>query len=456
MANPYTSPTLANYNANPPSDDGAQTEDNRITWNIHVRGKIGDPLRNFAESITTNVLSAFDSIMFNGVSARAASFTVATADQGSVFVCTNSITVTLPSAASVGSNFAIAVQKADGTPNVVTIDPDASETVDGAATITLTRNLESVILVSTGSNWNSIGRVPTGLVVLNNHFTGFTMSNSSGDLDHDIEVQPGQCSNSTNEILINLLTAITKRIDASFTEGSAGGGLDTGTVAASTTYHLHVIAKDDGTTDVLFSTSATAPTLPTDYNVFRRIGMVETDTNSNIINGRFSQVNENGEEAVGQITIDSGTFSTLLFMPDNPKNIIMRADGLSTDSANASILFRIGTNAGMSATNYTGSVTGQQGGTTEDSQPTTSFSLTSPTLFDAAQIYDGVITLAHVGSNIWSFQSVGVGHATGQFFNGIGTQPLPGVLDRLQFLLLGGPQFDGTGNATAYFRITTY
>jgi hypothetical protein len=43
---------------------------------------------------------------------------------------------------------------------------------------------------------------------------------------------------------------------------SGANGLDTGTEANSTWYHVFVIAKDDSTVDALISTSATAPTMP--------------------------------------------------------------------------------------------------------------------------------------------------------------------------------------------------
>ena len=45
---------------------------------------------------------------------------------------------------------------------------------------------------------------------------------------------------------------------------SGANGLDTGSEANSTWYHIWVIAKADGTVAGLFSTSASSPTMPTD------------------------------------------------------------------------------------------------------------------------------------------------------------------------------------------------
>jgi hypothetical protein len=63
--------------------------------------------------------------------------------------------------------------------------------------------------------------------------------------------------------------------------GTGNGGIDTGSIAASTTYHWFVIRNPSGpTVDVLFSLSATAPTLPSGYTQFRRIGSVRTNASS--------------------------------------------------------------------------------------------------------------------------------------------------------------------------------
>lgn len=67
---------------------------------------------------------------------------------------------------------------------------------------------------------------------------------------------------------------------------SAGGGngsLDTGSIASNTWYHVWLIRKDsDGTTDVLLSLSATAPTMPSGYTARRRLGSIRTNGSSQI------------------------------------------------------------------------------------------------------------------------------------------------------------------------------
>jgi hypothetical protein len=54
--------------------------------------------------------------------------------------------------------------------------------------------------------------------------------------------------------------------------------LDTGAIANSTWYHFWLITRvDTGVVDVLISLSATAPTMPANYTLKRRIGSGKTD-----------------------------------------------------------------------------------------------------------------------------------------------------------------------------------
>jgi hypothetical protein len=104
--------------------------------------------------------------------------------------------------------------------------------------------------------------------------TGYTLSNNATDATNDIDIAAGACSDSTSTYAIVRASSITKRLDALWTAGNNQGGLDTGAVADGT-YHAFAIKRlDTGVTDILFSASPTAPTLPTNYTVFRRIGSV--------------------------------------------------------------------------------------------------------------------------------------------------------------------------------------
>ncbi len=85
---------------------------------------------------------------------------------------------------------------------------------------------------------------------------------------------------STNAYTMSWTGTLTADITA-----AGAGGLDTGSEAASTWYAVHVIGDTSrvNATDVMLSLSATAPTLPAGYDVFRRVGWVRNDGSSNLI-----------------------------------------------------------------------------------------------------------------------------------------------------------------------------
>lgn len=109
-----------------------------------------------------------------------------------------------------------------------------------------------------------------------------TLSNNGSDANNDIDFSAGFCWDLTTNIKITNI-ALTKRLDASFVEGTNQGGLDTGSKAISTWYHCFAISKADGTADFLFSTSPTAPTMPSGFINKKRIGSISTDSSGNII-----------------------------------------------------------------------------------------------------------------------------------------------------------------------------
>jgi len=90
----------------------------------------------------------------------------------------------------------------------------------------------------------------------------------------------GAASDTTSASIMTLSSAITKTT-STWSAGSGNGGMDTGTVATGTWYHVHLI-KDVSTSvvDVLFSLSVSSPTLPSGYTLSRRIGSMKTDGSS--------------------------------------------------------------------------------------------------------------------------------------------------------------------------------
>lgn len=125
-----------------------------------------------------------------------------------------------------------------------------------------------------------------GSLLKENHINGFITSNNATDGDHDIDFGQGTATvtDGTDYTIATTSSTVVKQLDASWAVGTNQGGLDTGSIAADTWYHLWVIMRSDThVVDFLFSTSATSPTMPTSYDFKRRIGAVLTDGSSNIL-----------------------------------------------------------------------------------------------------------------------------------------------------------------------------
>jgi len=236
-------------------------------------------------------------------------YTAAASDAGAIHRCTSAITVALTAASTLASNWSLTIV-ADGAD--VTIDPNASETIDGRTTLTV-RNGSAVTIYCDGSNFRTdLGadqRVPKGSLY------GLTISNNSVDATNDIDIAAGEAaSEGTVPYLMILSSSLTKRLDAAWAVGSGNGGLDTGSIA-NTTYHVWLIQRSDtGVVDALFSTSATSPTMPTSYDRKRRIGAIIRE------GGIIVPFSQNGDEfLILGVTLDvdvqnpgtSGTLRTL-------------------------------------------------------------------------------------------------------------------------------------------------
>ena len=79
-------------------------------------------------------------------------------------------------------------------------------------------------------------------------------------------------------------TAVSSTINLGTTGADA---LDTGTIAIDTWYAIWVVAKSDGTTKCVASTSASSPTMPSGYTYKARVGWVKTIHGSATLYGTY-------------------------------------------------------------------------------------------------------------------------------------------------------------------------
>lgn len=114
----------------------------------------------------------------------------------------------------------------------------------------------------------SSGRMPLPRMWI----SGLTYSNSVGDPTNDIDIAAGSARGSSDAHNLILAASLTKQLDAAWAVGTNAGGLDTGAIGNSDYYIWLIKRSDTGVVDALFSLSATAPTMPTNYDVKRLIG----------------------------------------------------------------------------------------------------------------------------------------------------------------------------------------
>jgi hypothetical protein len=178
------------------------------------------------------------------------------------------------------------------------------------------------------------------------HIFGLILSNNGTDANNDIDVAEGEARSDDNTTDLALASAITKRLDAGWAVGTNQGGLDTGSEAANTWYYVWLIKRTDtDVVDVLFSASATSPTMPANYTKKRRIGAIRNNASSNIL--AFTQ-NANDPELflfttpVADIAvINLGTTSTSFTLTVPPSmTALLRVTLLNVNNNAGGVLLR--------------------------------------------------------------------------------------------------------------------
>jgi hypothetical protein len=137
MGNPYTSVSVDAYNANPPTDNGAATANNKIDW-AKIKSKVGDPCVAAIGALNTNVGAAFAKTFGNAATILSAVDVDADANsQGVTFVFTAAgKTLTLPDAAVIGSPFTMGVRNGStGIATIAAATATPTQHVNGAATV---------------------------------------------------------------------------------------------------------------------------------------------------------------------------------------------------------------------------------------------------------------------------------------------------------------------------------
>lgn len=171
MGSPYTATSVSNYNANPPSDDGAQTASNRVQWATQ-KTKLADPVYNAFNSSETATVAAFGKVVGGaGITTTAISYAVTASDQSKIIKATASgITITTPDATVVGAPFVFSVVN-DSSADI-SFTGASAQTIDGSTTVTIPAgcgmmvNTDGSNWFSDGQNFNNVQQSPQGRLTL--------------------------------------------------------------------------------------------------------------------------------------------------------------------------------------------------------------------------------------------------------------------------------------------------
>ncbi|MBX5143217.1 hypothetical protein HJB79_31405 [Rhizobium lentis] len=273
-----------------------------------------------------NFDNAFRELMAQGAAnlvtrftSRAAGYTALKADHGQASLFTASATLSLTAAATLTNGWEYYVVASGGD---VTIDPSGSETINGLTTITILNGQRAVIRCNGTAFYAFVSGEATIGPAIQGHLYGLTLSNNGSDATNDIDIAVGSAaSDGTTAYLMTLASALTKRLDAAWAVGTGNGGLDTGAIA-DTTYHVWLIQRSDtGVVDALFSTSATSPTMPTNYDRKRRIGSIIRESAAIVA---FRQTGDLFLRARASVRSNTAAFASALLAVKVPTGINVR------------------------------------------------------------------------------------------------------------------------------------
>ncbi|ULR43095.1 hypothetical protein [Rhizobium sp. K102] len=216
--------------------------------------------------------------------AKSGDYTALASDDNAVHRFTAAATLTLTAAATLGANWHYCVI-ADG--GDVTIDPNGSETIDGAATLVVKDGYSVEIICSGAAFFTNklFARIQSKAdsSAVGDFVVGLVPSNNSSSPTTHVDFSAGSARSGAS--FVASAASFTKRVTGTFAAGTGAGGLDAGAVAANATYFAYALRKDtDLSFDVVLSTSATVggvtTTLLTGYTIVKCIGVVLTDASS--------------------------------------------------------------------------------------------------------------------------------------------------------------------------------
>lgn len=214
---------------------------------------------------------------------------VATVSDGIILVSASggAATITLPAISAVATGKAYCIKKIDTSVNIVTVDGNGTETIDGFVSRFLRNQNDYLWVYNDSAGWVVLGQnKPKGVPTHKNLVVRTNVTNPTYQIDIDADILD------VEDAAFNLYRLQSVNLTISIT-ASGANGLDTGAEAGNTTYAVWMIYNLTTNTKAgLLSTSFTLSglTLPSGYTFGRLVGFTRNDGSSNLI--PFQQINE--------------------------------------------------------------------------------------------------------------------------------------------------------------------
>ena len=162
MGTKYPGVTVTGFNAAPPSDDGAQTDANKIKWSYH-KTKIGDPLNTAIAAINAALVTAFDA----SAAAKTISYTTVAGDNGKLIEAnTAAITISLIDAATAAAGYSVSIY--NGSAAAITVGRQTGgNTINGiAADVALQTKEAAIFRINSGvTGYDIVSANTTGSLI---------------------------------------------------------------------------------------------------------------------------------------------------------------------------------------------------------------------------------------------------------------------------------------------------
>lgn len=179
-----------------------------------------------------------------------------------------------------------------------------ADAIHGATAKTIPAALDELAISDSAASWGLKKTKAEALTAGPEGYSyGLALTKNATDATNDIDIAAGVATSDTSPFYRMTLSAMTKRLDATWSSGTGNGGLDTGTVG-NNTYYIFVIQNSTTlAVDILFSLSSTAPTMPSGYDRKRLIGSV---VRTGGVNGVPQNIGATSHYQSPEITMVSG------------------------------------------------------------------------------------------------------------------------------------------------------